>query len=582
MAGTPINMPTHAHGQGYSDNNFLIPELVRASSTRRARTSAEEGDFSAAGAINVNYLSVLDHRHGQGRGGTGPVRPGALRRIVEPRGAAISFTLARPHHSDGPWQRGDDYRKWNGVLRFSRGTSRTDSVSPRWRIRADGTPPTRYPTARSRAAASTASAPSTRTDCRTDASSHAGGERRKSTGAGLTLVKAYAIDYGLQLFSNFTYFLEDPLHGDQFEQKDDRASSEAASSQRFLGTWFGKDTESVVGLQGRFDRIPTIGLYHTAGARSGCRRSARIASNQSSGALYFQTSIQWASKLRTVAGVRGDAVPFRRVDGDDPLNSGTRSATLASPKLSVVLGPWRSTEVYANWGWGFHSNDARGSVQTRDPEDGRARCRPSIRSCVRKGAEVGLRLRWPPAVIHSTLALSGARHRFRARSSSATRAPPKPSRPSRRIGVEWSNAYVTLSRFSSTRTRPIRAARFRDADPAGDRIPGAVEGVLSAGITVAGDGPSGSLRLRYFGPRPLIEDDSVRSKASTTLNGRASFRLSRRYGLAVDLFNSRAPRSATSTTPPSRLSGEPSPGIDDIHTHPLEPFTVRVSFTASF
>jgi outer membrane receptor protein involved in Fe transport len=108
--------------------------------------------------------------------------------------------------------------------------------------------------------------------------------------------------------------------------------------------------------------------------------------------------------------------------------------------------------------------------------------------------------------------------------------------------------------------------------------------VASAAVTAAGRGPlSGSLRLRYFGPRPLIEDDSVRSKASTTVNARAAYRLSKRYSLALEAFNvTNAKVSDIDYYYTSRLPGEPADGVADIHTHPLEPFTLRASFSASF
>jgi hypothetical protein len=578
VAGAPINMPTHAHGQGYSDNNFLIPELVSGVQYQKGTYSAEEGDFSAAGAINVNYLSVLDRRLAKVEAG-----PDRFARVLfaasSNLGGGHLLYAGEAYHSDGPWQRGDDYRKWNGVLRFSRGNQQNGfsltamAYSGRWNS-TDQIPDRAVAGGRIDRFGSADATDAGRTHRHTLA-----GEWRKSTSAGLTLVKAYAIDYGLDLFSNFTYFLDDPLHGDQFEQKDDRRIFGGSASQRFLSTWFGKDTESVVGLQGRFDRIPTIGLYHTeARQRLETIRQDRV--DQSSGAVYFQTSIQWASKLRTLAGLRGDAYRFR-VDGDDPLNSGTRSATLASPKLSVVVGPWRSTEIYANWGWGFHSNDARGAVQTRAPRTGErvAPVDPIVRA---KGAEVGLRT-VASRRYHGTLALWAldiASELVFVGDAGTTEA----SRPSRRIGVEWSNTYAPLSWLSIDADAAYSRARFRDVQAMGDRIPGAVEGVLSAGITVAGDGPlAGSLRLRYFGPRPLIEDDSVRSKASTTLNGRAGYRLSPRYGVAVDLFNiANVKVSDIDYFYTSRLPGEPLQGVADIHTHPLEPFTVRVSFTASF
>jgi outer membrane receptor protein involved in Fe transport len=284
--------------------------------------------------------------------------------------------------------------------------------------------------------------------------------------------------------------------------------------------------------------------------------------------------------VRTVTGVRGDLFHFH-VRSDEPLNSGSRSASLASPKLSLILGPWKNTELYANWGWGFHSNDARGSVQTRDPRTGEPV--PPVDPIVRaRGAEVGVRT-LARGRFHSTLAgwlLDIASELLFVGDAGTTEA----SRPSRRLGFEWSSAYTPASWLTLDADIAYSKARFRDDDPAGDRIPGAVEGVASAGVTAEGRGPlSGSLRLRYFGPRPLIEDDSVRSKASTTLNARLACRISKRLTLAVEAFNlTNARVSDIDYYYASRLPGEPAEGVNDIHTHPLEPFTVRASIAASF
>jgi outer membrane receptor protein involved in Fe transport len=578
VAGAPINMPTHAHGQGYSDNNFLIPELVSGVQYQKGTYSAEEGDFSAAGAINVNYLNVLDRPIAKVEGG-----PDAFGRVL----LAGSSKVGRGHllyageayHSDGPWQRGDDYRKLNGIVRFSQGDQRNGvsltlmGYHGRWnstdqvpRRAVDDGSIDRYGLVDS-------------TDAGETHRHTLSGEWRKSTRAGLTQVEAYAIDYGLDLFSNFTYFLDDPEHGDQFEQKDDRRSFGGSASQRFLSRWFGRDTESVVGFQGRFDRIPTVGLYKTeARRRLATIREDRV--EQASGALFFQTSVQWTPRLRSVVGLRGDLFHFS-VDSDDPLNSGSRSASIASPKLGLVLGPFKNTEFYANYGWGFHSNDARGSVQTRDPKTGEPALPvdPIVRA---RGAEVGVRT-VAAGRYHGTLALWGldiASELLFVGDAGTTEA----SRPSRRLGFEWSNVFELNSWLSVDADLAYSRARFRDADPAGDRIPGAVEGVASAGITAEGTGPlSGALRLRYFGPRPLIEDNSVRSDASTTLNARVTYRLGHRYSLGLDVFNlTDAKVSDIDYFYTSRLPGEPAAGVDDIHTHPLEPFTVRASFTATF
>lgn len=578
VVGTPINMPTHAHGQGYSDNNFLVPELISGVQYQKGTYSAEEGDFSAAGSINVNYLNVLDQRIAKVEGGQD-----RFGRAVFAASSAVGrghlLYAGEAYHSDGPWVRGDDYRKLNGILRFSQGDQQNGfsvtamGYSGRWNS-TDQVPERAVSSGLIDRYGFVDPTDAGRTHRYTLA-----GEWRKSSAAGLTLLKAYGIGYGLDLFSNFTYFLDDPDRGDQFEQKDDRNVYGLDGSQRFLTRWFGKDTESVAGFQGRFDHTPTVALYHTQ-ARQRIETVREDAVDQSSGALFFQTSIQWTPHLRTVAGVRGDLYHFD-VESGDPANSGARSASLASPKLSVVVGPFRNTELYANWGWGFHSNDARGAVQTRDPKTGDAvsPVDPIVRA---KGAEVGVRT-VAAGKFHATLALwrlDIASELVFVGDAGTTEA----SRPSRRLGFEWSSAYAPASWLTMDADLAYSRARFQDADPAGDRIPGAVEGVASAGVTAEGAGPlSASLRLRYFGPRPLIEDDSVRSKASTTLNLRASYRLAPRYRLSLDVFNlTNSNASDIDYFYASRLPGERLDGVEDVHTHPLEPFTIRASLSASF
>lgn len=578
VAGVPVNMPTHGHGQGYSDNNFLIPELVSGVQYQKGTYSAEEGDFSAAGAINVNYYNVLDRPIAKVEAGED-----AYGRVLvagsAPVGRGHLLYAAEGTHADGPWERPDDFHKFNGILRFSRGDQQNGfslsamGYSSRW----DSTD--QIP---QRAVASGAlgrfglidSTDGGRTH-RTSLSS----EWRKTTAAGLTVAKAFAMDYGLELYSNFTYFLDDPVRGDQFEQKDQRRAYGASLSQRFLSRWFGRDTESVAGFQGRLDDIPSVGLFLTqARRRLSTIREGDV--TQSSGSLFFQTSIQWSDRLRTVTGLRGDAYRFN-VRSNDAANSGTANAGILSPKLGIIAGPFGNTEFYANYGWGFHSNDARGSVQTRDPKTGDPvePVDPIVRA---KGAEIGVRrveagrfeataTAWMLDIDSELLFVGDA-------------GTTEPSRPSRRTGLELAAAWKVRPWLGFDVDAAWSEARFRDADPAGDRIPGAIEGVISAGATFENRGPfSGSLRLRYFGPRPLIEDDSVRSRASTTLNARLGYRLSNRYSLSVSAFNlTNAKASDIDYFYASRLPGEPAEGVADLHFHPLEPFTVRAGVSVSF
>ena len=159
----------------------------------------------------------------------------------------------------------------------------------------------------------------------------------------------------------------------------------------------------------------------------------------------------------------------------------------------------------------------------------------------------------------------------------------EPSRPSRRWGVEWEAAWSPRPWLTADASLAWSRARFTDPDPAGDQIPGAVRGVAAAGIAVTRDRTTGSLRLRHFGPRPLIEDGSVETRSATTLNAEAGYRLTRRLRLQLEVLNLLdAEVSDVDYFYASRLPGEPAGGVEDVHTHPLTPRCFRVAIATSF
>jgi outer membrane receptor protein involved in Fe transport len=246
-----------------------------------------------------------------------------------------------------------------------------------------------------------------------------------------------------------------------------------------------------------------------------------------------------------------------------------------------VLGPWGETEFYVNAGYGFHSNDARGATITEDPKTHEPveRVTPLVRA---KGAEVGLRSVLVPR-LQTTVSLwgleIGSELVFTGDAGTT-----EPSRPSRRAGIELANYWSPLSGLVFDADLALSRARFTDPDPSGDRIPGAVESVASAGVSVNDlAGFFGSVRLRYFGPRPLIEDDSVRSKSSTLVNAQIGYPLAPGVRLALDVFNALNARvSDIDYFYRSRLPGEPASGVDDIHTHPAEPRSARLAVLYSF
>ena len=578
VAGIPVNMPSHAHGQGYSDMNFLIPELVSGVQYQKGPYAAEQGDFSTAGSASISYVNALEK--GIARVGGGPEGYGRALFAQSPRlreGALLyAFEVS---HNNGPWVHPDNARKYNGVLRYSQENddtafsitamgyqnkwNSTDQVADR--AVADGS------ISRFGAIDPTDGGETHRYSLSAD---------WQSKGVdSVTRATAYAVDYRLRLFSNFTYFLDDPVNGDQFEQADKRVVTGFKGSQQWLSSWFGRETQNTVGIQLRNDNIAENGLFHTK-TREVLDTVRLDHILQTSASLYFENSVRWSDKLRTVLGVREDYYRFH-VRGDDAANSGDDHASLASPKLSVVLGPWDKTEFYLNAGYGFHSNDARGATITEDPKTHEPvdRVRPLVRA---KGAEVGMRTVLLPRLqttvsfwgldIGSELVFTG--------DAGTT----EPSRPSRRAGVEVANYWSPLPGLVLDADVALSRARFRDVDSAGDRIPGAVETVVSAGASLESlAGISGSLRVRYFGPQPLIEDNSVRSESSTLVNAQIGYGLGPGIRLALDIFNVLNARvSDVDYFYASRLPGEPASGVNDVHTHPAEPRSARLSVLYSF
>jgi hypothetical protein len=578
LAGVPINMPSSAHFHGYSDTNMLIPELVSGVQYRKGPYFAEDGDFSAAGSANINYVNELGAPLVSVSGGGlgwGRVLAAASPRLKN----GVVLAALEAGRNDGPWDRPDDLRKINGLVRCTRGDTRNGvsltamGYSASWDstdqvpLRAiDGGLIGRFGTLDASDGGNTYR------------HSFAADVQRSSANAS-TRVTGFAMRYGLNLFSNFTYFLDDPVNGDQFEQADRRWVYGGRVTHRRLAHLFGRHVEIATGAQARHDAVDEVALHRTIDRRR--RQTVRDdVLDQTLVGLFGQGDIEWARLFRTTIGLRADVYRYD-VESSNALNSGTGSAAMASPKFTAVLGPWHDTELYVNAGLGFHSNDARGATIRVDPSTGAAAdpVTPLIRA---RGAEFGMRtvrirgLQTTVALWYlgfdSELLFIG--------DAGITEA----SRPSRRLGVEWAN-YARLNPWLTAEADvSFSRARFTDVNPVGDVIPGALDRVISGAITVEPkQAIFGSIRLRHFGPRPLVEDASVTSRSTTIWNGEAGYRVSDRLRLSVDIFNLfDSDASDIDYYYASRLPGEPLAGIEDIHLHPSLPRSARVTVQVGF
>jgi TonB dependent receptor/Carboxypeptidase regulatory-like domain/TonB-dependent Receptor Plug Domain len=578
VAGVPVNTPTGAHAHGYSDISFLIPELVSGVQFKKGPYFADEGDFSAAGAANINYVNRLESplvRANAGNDGWERVFAAASPRL----GTGSLLGAIEVNHNDGPWVRPDGYGKINGVLRYSRGDNRNGFSLTGMGYWAD------WDSTDQVAERAIASGLISRfgfldaTDGGKAGRQSIAADFQRSVGSASIRATGFLLHNSLNLFSNFTYFLDDAENGDQFEQAERRTAAGGRITYRRLGHFFKKHTESAIGLQVRADWLDPVGLYHTA-ARKRLSTTREDEVGQTMTGVYAQSDIEWARAFRTTLGLRADVYRFA-VRSNNPLNSGDGSDALVSPKFAAAFGPWAGTELYASAGMGFHSNDARGAAISVDPLTGEAadRVTPLVRA---RGAEFGVR----------TVRVRGLQSTFSlwylgidsellfVGDAGTTEA----GRPSRRIGVEWTNYWRVRPWLTADADVSFSRAHFTDDDPAGGRIPGALDRVVSGGITIEPRQPVfGSIRVRHFGPRALIEDGSVKSDGTTLWNAELGYRLSSKARLVVEMFNLfDAKVSDIDYFYASRLPGEPAHGVEDIHTHPALPRSARVGLQFSF
>lgn len=574
--GIPVNMRTHAHGQGYTDLNFFIPELIDTIQYRKGPYYAEEGDFASAGAAHLNLVDNLPKAIASFSVGSNGYQRALL---------ADSFTFASGNllygmelnYNDGPWKNDQDIKKYNALLRYSQGNksdgfnitamaydnqwNATDQIPQR---AVDTGEIDRFGTV--------------------DGSDGGDSYRYSLSFANFRYdehsafdLNAYLVHSKLDLYSNFTYFLNDPINGDQFNQFEERDMLGLNVSQAWFTTWGGLPVENKLGLQTRFDDISPISLYNTRQQqRLSLIRKDKV--EETSIGLYFENKVQWLEKFRTVAGLRYDWYDFD-VNSSIAGNSGTANDAILSPKLAFIFGPWLDTEFFVNYGQGFHSNDARGTVQTVFPSG--APTNPVDPLVKTEGGEIGIRTEFFSGLqsSFSVWQLDSDSELVFVGDAGETEA----SRASRRYGIEWNTQYRASEWLLFDLDLAVSKARYKDNDSAGNYIPGAVNKVASLGATVTDwNNWFGAFQLRYFGPRPLVEDNSVRSDATTLAYAHIGYRFTPKLSLTMDIFNL-FDRNVNDIDYfyGSRLSGEVSE-VEDIHFHPVEPRSARLTLTYTF
>ena len=610
----PVNMRTHAHGQGYADLNWLIPEIIAAIDVRKGPYFADEGDFASVGSVHIGLIDRTEK-------GLAQVTAGGFgyRRLLGMDSAKLgdgSLLVAGELGTyNGPWDNPDNVQKLNGLVRYSQGTL-TDGVSVTGMAYANKWNSTdQVPQRAITSGALDRFGSEDPSDGGNTNRFAVSGRVAQSDDLGAWKANAYVVKSQLDLFNNFTYYLNDPVLGDQFHQHDDRLMAGASISRTLIGSFAGLPMQTVVGLQSRYDAID-LALSNTF-QRSFLFSIRNDKVGEGSVGLYAENTLRWTDWLRTSVGWRGDYYAANVASLFNSGNSGRADAALGSPKFRMVLGPFHQTEFFLGAGYGMHSNDARGATTTEDPRDPTTKLSPSPLLVRTRGAETGVRSRIIPNLDtsfsvfildqDSEILFSGD-----AGDTEATRA-------SRRYGFEWTNHYRPKSWIDIDADLAITHTRFRGYDSGqaevyrslagyaeaqignapGNYIPNAPPMVAAAGITLGEKtGWFGGLRWRYLAASPLTEDNAFRSSATSVFNGRLGYRTDNGWRIQLDvlnLFDSRANQITyaygsllkTDTLYNLCVSGTAPTvvcqnGVMDYVLHPIEPLTFRVTVAGAF
>jgi len=620
MDGMPMNMPTHAHGQGYADVNMLIPELISSIDIEKGPYFADVGDFAAAGSVHINLIDSV----------AGPTAKVTLGSFDYTRSLAIDSVKLGDGNLlfagevgtyNGPWTLPGDLLKLNTVVRYSQGTdlngfsltgmaygnhwNSTDQVPERaipdiglfgYEDPYDGGNTERFSLS---------------------------GQWGMTEGANAWHVNAFLVRSDLNLWNNFTYFLENPILGDQFHQHETRTFGGVYGYYTLKSNAGGIPTENEIGVQTRIDAINLL-LTNTYEREFLSLIRQDVVAEGSIG-VYAQQTAHWSDWCKTVVGIRGD---FFAASDDQvgpvatqALNSGKPKAFVPGPKASMILGPFEKTEFYMDIGQGFHSNDVRGVTVKVEPTIPTERLLPGTFLVPVQGAEVGVRTKAIEG-LNSAVAVFGLDASSENIFDGDAGDTQPTLLPTRRIGVEWTNDYHPVSwfdldaDFATTRARYIgydgaqaalyySLAGFPEAqigNAPGHYVPGAATTVGSIKATIGEKtGWFAGLEYRYFGPRPLTEDGAFFSPATGLLNARLGYRFENGWTLQLDGLNITDSKSDQITyaygsllkTDPlyyqcNGLAGPVPPaavcqnGVMDRVFKPVEPLQLRLTLVGKF
>jgi TonB dependent receptor-like, beta-barrel/TonB-dependent Receptor Plug Domain len=573
--GLPVNLPSHAHGQGFSDLHFVIPEMVVGLAGYKGTYYAQFGDFATAGAVNVRLAEALPESFARGELGQYAMRRAVVAESPQLGDEWRAVVAMEAAQQDGPFVHPEDLGRLNLYARVTHDLGARSTLSLTWMSygstwNGSGQIPARAVCGEGEMQ-NLPEVYGARCIGRFDAidPSEGGATQRHSAQVALTTradaadltAMLYAVRYRFTLWSDFTFAAHDPARGDEIEQDDDRWVLGGDVRARRHDHWHGMTLTSTMGLQARSDATEDQLWHDEARARLSATTLAGV--TESELGVFAEEEARIASWLRFVVGGRADRVD---INVEDHLGnaSGVAGKVQLSPKWMAVVTPLRALDLYADWGRGFHTNDARGVVR---------RASAATLIVPATGYELGARVRPVQGLdlaaaaflldLDSELALDG--------DTGAT----QPSGRTRRYGLELTGRWRLGSWLFADAAATFTHAEYRQNAGNGNAVALAPTRTFTAGVGLTrklGEWtPFGSVRVKSIAERPATQDASLFAQGYTLLNAQVGARW-RDLELGVDVLNllNTTWREAQFATT-SRLAWEPAAvtGIDYTPGWPL-------------
>lgn len=566
--GMPVNMVSHAHGQGYADLHFLQPETIESIDFDKGPYNVTKGDLATAGYVAFKTKDRMDNDVSLeiGQFNTQRLRASYSFLNNEKQSFYVSSAFLM---SDGYFKSSQNFKRFNLMGKYtywsedSRFSVMLSHFNSTWN--ASGQIPQR--------------AVDEGLITRFGALDDTEGGNTDRTNVNLTHIKtlnngasvssnAWLSYYRFNLYSNFTFFLKDSVNGDQINQRENRLLGGTNSEYSQSFDWGKTNWQVKGGIGFRYDQVNDLALYHTV-SRQRIGTFALGDVNESSLYGYASANIEWGKWMFNPA-VRVDYFSFDYVDRtlseyQDP----KVNRAIVSPKLNLIYRLNPNLQFLLKTGKGFHSNDARVVVAERGK---------SILPAA-YGADFGILWKPIPSImLNATVWYLWMQQEFVYVGDDAV---VEPSGKSRRNGLDFGLRWEFLDKWYFQADYTYSHARSIGEPEGENYIPLAPVHTFVTGLNYQWKGMTASLRCRYLGDRPASEDYSITAKGYFVADLNASYTYKRfTFGAMIEnLFNTEWDEAQFATE--TRLQGEPNP-ISELHFTPGTPFNARGFVTLRF